>query len=58
VKEITVKMKSKRKIKLPNKREDFLEEFKQLITSEPNRKGKSKLATPEEMKSIWKTIAE
>jgi hypothetical protein len=57
VKEVTVKMKSKRKMKLPNKHEEFLEEFKKLITSEPKRKGKPKLATPEEMKSIWKTIA-
>jgi len=40
---------------IPGKREDFLEEFKKLITSEPKRKGKPKLATPEEMKSIWRT---
>ena len=41
---------------IPGKREDFLEEFKKLITSEPNRKGKPKLATPEEMKSVWRTV--
>ena len=35
--------------------ENFLEEFKKLITSEPKRKGKPKLASPEEMKSIWRT---
>ena len=40
---------------IPGKREDFLEEFKKLITSEPKRKGKPKLASPEEMKSIWRT---
>ena len=41
---------------VPGKREDFLEEFKKLITSEPKRKGKPKLATPEEMKSMWRTV--
>ena len=41
---------------IPGKREDFLEEFKKLITSEPKRKGKPKLASPEEMKSIWRTV--
>ena len=40
---------------IPGKREDFLEEFKKLITSEPKRKGKPRLASPEEMKSIWRT---
>jgi hypothetical protein len=45
-------------MKLPNKPEAFLEEFKKLITSEPKLKGKPRLATPEEMKSMWKTIAE
>ena len=39
---------------IPGKREDFLEEFKKLITSEPKLKGKPKLATPEEMKSVWR----
>jgi DNA-binding transcriptional regulator/RsmH inhibitor MraZ len=34
---------------------DFLEEFKKLITSEPERKGKPKLATTEEMKSLWRS---
>ncbi len=41
---------------IPGIREDFLEEFKKLITSEPERKGKPKLATPEEMKSVWRTV--
>lgn len=41
---------------IPGKREDFLEEFKKLITSEPKRKGKPKLATPEDMKSVWRTV--
>lgn len=39
---------------IPGEREDFLEEFKKLITSEPKRKGKPKLASPEEMKSVWR----
>jgi DNA-binding transcriptional regulator/RsmH inhibitor MraZ len=41
---------------IPGKREDFLEEFKKLITSEPKRKGRPRLATPEEMKSVWRTV--
>jgi bifunctional DNA-binding transcriptional regulator/antitoxin component of YhaV-PrlF toxin-antitoxin module len=41
---------------IPGKREDFLEEFKKLITSEPKLKGKPKLTTPEEMKSVWRTV--
>ena len=41
---------------IPGKREDFLEEFKKLITSEPKLKGKPRLATPEEMKSVWRTV--
>jgi hypothetical protein len=31
------------------------EEFAKLVGSEPKRKGKPKLATPEEMKSVWRT---
>ena len=38
---------------VPGKQEDFIEAFNKMITSEPKRKGKPKLATPEEMKSIW-----
>jgi bifunctional DNA-binding transcriptional regulator/antitoxin component of YhaV-PrlF toxin-antitoxin module len=38
------------------KQMDFREEFIKLITSEPKRKGKPKLATPEEMKSVWRTV--
>jgi hypothetical protein len=41
---------------LQGKQEDFIKSFNGLITSEPKRKGKPRLATPEEMKSIWKTI--
>jgi len=33
----------------------FLEEVKKLITSEPKRKGKPKLASPEEIKFNWRT---
>jgi len=39
----------------PGKQEDFIEAFNKLITSEPKRKGKPKLATPQEMKSVWRT---
>ena len=41
---------------VPGKSQDFREEFIKLITSEPKRKGKPKLATPEEMKSVWRTV--
>lgn len=41
---------------IPGKTEDFIESFNKMITSEPKRKGKPKLATPQEMKSIWKTV--
>jgi DNA-binding transcriptional regulator/RsmH inhibitor MraZ len=40
---------------VPGKEEDFIEAFNKLITSKPKRKGKPKLATPKEMKSIWRT---
>jgi bifunctional DNA-binding transcriptional regulator/antitoxin component of YhaV-PrlF toxin-antitoxin module len=40
----------------PGKREDFIKAFNKLITSEPKRKGKPKLATPKEMKSVWRTV--
>ncbi len=39
----------------PGKQEDFVESFNKIITSEPKRKGKPRLATPQEMKSIWRT---
>ena len=35
---------------------DFLEDFQKLISSEPKRKGKPKLASPKEMKSTWRTV--
>lgn len=35
--------------------ENPLPEFKELISSEPNRKGQPNLVSPEEMKSIWRT---
>jgi DNA-binding transcriptional regulator/RsmH inhibitor MraZ len=53
---VTLKKTPKGFLIVPGKREDFLEEFKKLITSEPKRKGKPKLATPEEMKSVWRTV--
>ncbi len=40
---------------VPGKRIDFQEEFRRIIASPPKRKGKPKLATPEEMKTAWKT---
>jgi DNA-binding transcriptional regulator/RsmH inhibitor MraZ len=41
---------------VPGKKEDFIEAFNKMISSEPKRRGKPKLATPEEMKSIWRTV--
>jgi DNA-binding transcriptional regulator/RsmH inhibitor MraZ len=38
------------------KKEDFIESFNKTITSESKRMGKPKLATPEEMKSAWRTV--
>ena len=52
---VTIKKTPRGYLLLPGKQKNFLEEFKKLITSEPKRTGKPKLATPEEMKSIWKT---
>jgi bifunctional DNA-binding transcriptional regulator/antitoxin component of YhaV-PrlF toxin-antitoxin module len=39
----------------PGKNTDFLEEFQKTISSEPKRTGKPKLASPQQMKSIWRT---
>jgi hypothetical protein len=33
----------------------WIDSFKEMIVSEPKRKGKPRLVTTEEMKSIWKT---
>jgi bifunctional DNA-binding transcriptional regulator/antitoxin component of YhaV-PrlF toxin-antitoxin module len=52
----TLKKTSQGFLLIPGKREDFLDAFKKLITSEPKRKGKPKLASPEEMKSVWRTV--
>jgi bifunctional DNA-binding transcriptional regulator/antitoxin component of YhaV-PrlF toxin-antitoxin module len=52
----TIKKTPKGYLLIPGNREDFREEFIKLITSEPKRKGKPKLATPEEMKSVWRTV--
>jgi DNA-binding transcriptional regulator/RsmH inhibitor MraZ len=41
---------------IPGKPENFIESFNKIITSEPKRKGKPKLATPEQMKAIWRTV--
>jgi bifunctional DNA-binding transcriptional regulator/antitoxin component of YhaV-PrlF toxin-antitoxin module len=40
---------------VPGEPTNFQEEFRKVICSEPKRKAKPKLATPKEMKSIWKT---
>jgi bifunctional DNA-binding transcriptional regulator/antitoxin component of YhaV-PrlF toxin-antitoxin module len=39
---------------VPGKPIDFLEEFRKVISTEPKRKGKPKLISPQEMKSIWR----
>jgi DNA-binding transcriptional regulator/RsmH inhibitor MraZ len=41
---------------IPGKREDFLEEFKKVITSKHRRTGKPENWSPEKMKSIWSKI--
>jgi DNA-binding transcriptional regulator/RsmH inhibitor MraZ len=41
---------------VPGKKEEFIESFNKMITSEPKRKGKPRLATPEQMKSVWRTV--
>jgi hypothetical protein len=41
---------------VPGKKVDFIESFNKIIISEPERKGKPELATPEEMKSVWRTV--
>ena len=40
---------------IPGKPRDFLEEFRKVISAEPKRKGKPRLVSPEEMKSVWRT---
>ena len=40
---------------VPGKPVDFLEEFRKVISAEPKRKGKPKLASPKDMKSTWRT---
>ncbi len=51
---VTLKKTSEGYVIIPGKRKDFLEEFLKVITSEPRRRGKPKLASPEEMKSVWR----
>ena len=38
---------------VPGKREDFLEEFRKVITAKHRRTGKPENWPPEKMKSIW-----
>ena len=40
---------------VPGKHEDFLEEFRKVVTSKPRRRGKPTCPSPEEMKAIWRT---
>jgi bifunctional DNA-binding transcriptional regulator/antitoxin component of YhaV-PrlF toxin-antitoxin module len=40
---------------VPGKKVDAQEEFCKIMISPPKRKGKPRIATPEEMKAIWKT---
>jgi bifunctional DNA-binding transcriptional regulator/antitoxin component of YhaV-PrlF toxin-antitoxin module len=42
---------------IPGKKADFLEEFNRIMAAPPKRRGKPKLATPEEMKAVWRTKA-
>jgi bifunctional DNA-binding transcriptional regulator/antitoxin component of YhaV-PrlF toxin-antitoxin module len=39
---------------VPGKPVNIIEEFRQVISVEPKRKGKPKLISPQEMKSMWK----
>lgn len=52
---VTLKKTSKGYLLTPDKQTKFLEEFRKVISSEPKRRGKPKLVSPEEMKAIWKT---
>jgi len=40
---------------IPGKPVHFLEQFRQIVSSEPNSKGKPKLTSPQKMKNIWRT---
>ena len=40
---------------MPGRPVDFLDEFRKEISAEPKRKAKPKLASPEQMKSLWRT---
>jgi bifunctional DNA-binding transcriptional regulator/antitoxin component of YhaV-PrlF toxin-antitoxin module len=48
-----LKKTSKGYLIVPGKKEDFLEEFRKLITSEPRRTGKPEFWPPSKMKDIW-----
>jgi len=50
-----LKKTSKGYLLIPGKQENFMEEFRKVVTSEPRRRGKPKHPSPEEMKSIWRT---
>jgi bifunctional DNA-binding transcriptional regulator/antitoxin component of YhaV-PrlF toxin-antitoxin module len=49
----TLKKTSEGYLIIPGKREEFLEEFRKVITSEPRRTGQPECCSPEKMKSIW-----
>jgi bifunctional DNA-binding transcriptional regulator/antitoxin component of YhaV-PrlF toxin-antitoxin module len=42
---------------IPGKKANFIQEFNKIMATPPKRRGKPKLATPEEMKAIWRTKA-
>jgi AbrB family looped-hinge helix DNA binding protein len=50
---VTLKKTPKGYLIVPGKREDFLEEFRKVITSKHRRTGKPENWSPEKMKSIW-----
>jgi len=52
---VTLKKTTDGFIIIPGTEVNFLEEFQKVISSEPKRKGKPKLTSPKEMKSIWRT---
>ena len=50
---ITLKKTKEGYLIISSKQEDFLDEFRKVITSKHRRTGKPTLASPEKMKSIW-----
>lgn len=40
---------------IPGEPTGFLEEFRKVISTQPKRKGKPKIVSPEEMKAVWRS---